>query len=62
MQQNILLSLIFVVEGDRRKFVYDENFPIYGSVYMMYKKRHMAGVAFGDLWLKWNTHEIFLAI
>ena len=31
MQQNISSGLIFVVEGDRQKFVYDENFPIYGT-------------------------------
>ena len=32
MQQNILSGLIFVVEGHRRKFVHDENFPIYGML------------------------------
>ena len=31
MQQNISSGLIFVVEGDRRKFVHDENFPIYSN-------------------------------
>ena len=31
MQQKISSDLIFVIEGNRRKFVHDENFPIYGS-------------------------------
>ena len=29
MQQNISSGLILVIEGDRRKFVHDENLPIY---------------------------------